>query len=136
VFPSEVNGAFGANGCCRIDDVKDGTSNTLLLGEVAGKGPGTHEAFFWAGGNMLTTLEGINGPHTSVGGTWPTNGMSFYATGFGSWHPGGCNFVLADGSVTFISQNVGQNVLRALTTRDGKGKGTGAPDDVLISGPP
>ena len=41
----------------------------------------------------------------------------FRTTGFSSFHPGGCNFVMADGSVHFIKKNISSNTLRALTTR-------------------
>jgi prepilin-type N-terminal cleavage/methylation domain-containing protein/prepilin-type processing-associated H-X9-DG protein len=144
LFPRQVNGIFGANGCCRTDDVKDGLSNTLMVGEITGAGvPWTSPSggtmnwwCFWAGvQNLCATQDGINGINTAVGGQWDTY-WGQARTGFASYHPGGCNFAMADGSVTFISQNISQNILRALTTRDGKGKNIGGSDDVLISGPP
>ena len=47
----------------------------------------------------------------------------YVAGGYASWHPGGCHFTLADGSAHFLSQNIDQNLLRALTTRSGPGPG-------------
>ena len=38
---------------------------------------------------------------------------------FGSQHTGGAHLALADGSVRFVSENVDQNALRALSTRAG-----------------
>ena len=35
-----------------------------------------------------------------------------------SWHPGGVQFVLMDGSVRFLSSNVNQSVVVGLSTRD------------------
>jgi len=120
LFPSEVNGVFGTNGCCRISDIRDGTSNTLMVGEATGGGPGTHVGYFWSSDNLGSTVDGINGASTAVGGTFA--GM-YVAGGYASWHPGGCHFALADGSVHFLSQNIDQNLLRALTTRNGPGSG-------------
>jgi len=39
--------------------------------------------------------------------------------GFASFHPGGCHFCMADGSVHFIFETIDQNVLADLTTRSG-----------------
>jgi prepilin-type N-terminal cleavage/methylation domain-containing protein/prepilin-type processing-associated H-X9-DG protein len=124
LFPGELNGMFGGEVGCRIAQVTDGTSNTLMVGEVTGKGRGTHVGHFWASWNLMDTRDGINGPLTAPA----QNYQSFRTAGFASWHPGGCHFTMADGSVQFISQNVssgerpaGQppSVLHALTTRAG-----------------
>ncbi|HAW29863.1 MAG TPA: prepilin-type cleavage/methylation domain-containing protein, partial [Planctomycetaceae bacterium] len=37
-----------------------------------------------------------------------------------SWHTGGCHFLMGDGSVHFISENIDAGVLRSLTTRAGR----------------
>jgi prepilin-type N-terminal cleavage/methylation domain-containing protein len=139
-FPGQVDGVFGRNECCRISDIRDGTSNTLMVGEVTGDGHGTHNAPLWAARNLQDTRDGINNPLcTAPGGRYGTSacGYCFYDAGFASWHPGGCHFLLSDGSVSFISQNVNQNLLTALTTRDGERfHSTGKPDQVLVSGAP
>ena len=145
-YPAYVNGIFGANVGCRISEITDGTSCTLAIGEVTGKGVGTRRGHFWSGCNVQEAHEGINGPRTVPGGTYGgTQGdtkAALYYTGFASFHPGGCHFMIADGSVSFLSQNIAQNLLFALVTRAGKhdvistGLPTGRPDDILVSGPP
>jgi prepilin-type N-terminal cleavage/methylation domain-containing protein/prepilin-type processing-associated H-X9-DG protein len=135
-FPGN-DGVFGGNAPCSISDIKDGTSNTLAVGEATGKGPGTYFGQLWASDNLYDTAEGINGIHTVPGGVWPA-GADF--SGFSSFHPGGCNFVMADGSVSFLSQDISQNLLISLTTRDGTNRhnysATAGTDPVLVSGPP
>ena len=65
----------------------------------------------------LDTYEGINGPGTLPGGgTWP-DPHNWREAGFSSYHPGGCHFLLVDGSVHFLGENIAADVLTALTTR-------------------
>jgi prepilin-type N-terminal cleavage/methylation domain-containing protein/prepilin-type processing-associated H-X9-DG protein len=143
LFP-EVDGVMGGVQPCAIADINDGTSNTLAIGEVTGKGPGTYVSFFWTADNLLSTKDGINGPYTATGGIYPSGGMGgMYQTGFASYHPGGCTFAMADGSASFISQNISRNILAALTTRNGPSSSNiaNSPSQVvspepLISGPP
>ena len=62
------------------------------------------------------SVNGINGP-----GSIPGDGI-FTRTGFDgffSYHPGGCHFQLADGSVRFISETIDAVTLASLTTRGG-----------------
>jgi prepilin-type N-terminal cleavage/methylation domain-containing protein/prepilin-type processing-associated H-X9-DG protein len=137
---AQVDGVFGANEPCRISDIRDGTSNTLMTGEVTGKGPKEYRGHFWVAWNLMSTYDGINGLLTAPGGTYPTDTQGgFWATGFASYHPGGCNFGMADGSMHFVSQNVARDILAALTTRNGPSPFNGAKavsPEPLISGPP
>ena len=34
-------------------------------------------------------------------------------------HPGGCNFVMADGSVHFVNETIDRMIYRGLSTRNG-----------------
>jgi prepilin-type N-terminal cleavage/methylation domain-containing protein/prepilin-type processing-associated H-X9-DG protein len=119
LFPNEVNGMFGSDRCCSPSDIKDGLSNTLAIGEKTGPGKGTRQGPFWVTYNGLVTAEGINGPHTVAMNGYSTAFLAWFWVGPGSYHKGGCNFTLADGSVHFLSDNIDYQVLRALTTRDG-----------------
>ena len=102
---------------CRISDIRDGTSNTVMVGEVTGGGIGTYRGNIWVSWDITDTGKGINGGLTVPGGgTWPGVLRAQWAAGFSSYHAGGCHFLLADGSVSFLSQNVAQGILTALTT--------------------
>ena len=122
----EVDGVMAANDQytyegCRIRDITDGTSHTLMIGEITGAGPGTKESHYWCTYNLLDTRDGINGFNTVPGGEWPDSGVpnqgGMWETGFSSHHPGGCHFLFCDGSVQFLSENMDLEILKALTTR-------------------
>ncbi len=119
-FPN-ANGMMGLHKGCKIAQVTDGTSNTLFVGEVTGDIPDKHSGYFWVNFNLQDTRDGINGPFTMPGGKYSTNsaaGISgFRDAGFSSWHPGGCHFLLADGSARFITEEISAHLLAALTTR-------------------
>jgi prepilin-type N-terminal cleavage/methylation domain-containing protein/prepilin-type processing-associated H-X9-DG protein len=113
-----ANGMFAERNGCRIAEVSDGTSNTLMVGEVTGKGPGTNEAQFWLTWNVLDMRNGVNGPFSLPGGAAPAT-WNLRNNGFSSYHSGGANFLLADGSVRFVSQNTPYDLLQRLVTRAG-----------------
>lgn len=117
--------------------VRDGSSQTLLLGELAGAGMGTNIGKIWATDSVMwmavdPTLGGpINGRRTVPGGKRYVGfgSPSFNATeyfdylnhgGFSSFHGDGCHFARVDGSVARLSKTTDVNVLRALATRDGR----------------
>lgn len=82
----------------RLADITDGTSNTLLVGEVTGGSiPWTKPEDV-----DVTQHAAINEPG-----------------GFSSPHPGGAQFLLGDGSVRFISEHIDLRVLKGLFTRNG-----------------
>lgn len=113
--------------------ILDGTSNTILVGEIgesANVRPRViNNGMFplWAGGNNnggCTRLGGhlrVVDVNTFINRKFPATGfgnpdLSDYS--FGSYHPGGAQFVFVDGSVRFIPQTVNTAVYRALGGRD------------------
>jgi hypothetical protein len=100
----------------RVANVKDGTSSTLIVGEIVGAGRGTNNGMFWTTWNVLHTANGINLPIRIP----PVSPWSVAEAGFASYHPAGCHFALADGSVRFIHESIDAGVLAALTTRNGE----------------
>ena len=118
-FYRTADGMMGDRQGCRIRDVVDGTSNTLMIAEVTGAGGGTRVGKTWVIFAQLDTYEGINGPSTIQGGI-SSAAYNFRTSGPASYHPGGCHFAMGDGSVRFFADSIDRTVLRALTTRDGK----------------
>jgi prepilin-type N-terminal cleavage/methylation domain-containing protein/prepilin-type processing-associated H-X9-DG protein len=112
-----------------IASVTDGTSNTILVGEVLPVQ--TIDSNFWNenGGTAGTTIP-INWNSNTVPASDPSciNGWSngvlgcrFGAAskGFKSMHPGGSNFVFADGSVRFLKSSISIATYAALGSRNG-----------------
>ncbi|MBN2296642.1 MAG: DUF1559 domain-containing protein [Pirellulales bacterium] len=108
----------------KIRDVTDGTGKTLFVGEITGGAPGSRDGFPWGNSPLFSTHFGINGMGSIPGNDKFVRG-DFDC--FSSYHPGGCHFLLVDGSVHFIDQEVDQRVLESLTTRSGETR-NGTPD--------
>lgn len=97
--------------------ITDGLSQTYLLGEKAFD-PGVHTATSWywdepifSGGSKGTARAGIRISGDGRGIAFKDN--------WGSAHPQGAQFGLADGSVHFIKSSIEWTVMRALLTPDG-----------------
>jgi prepilin-type processing-associated H-X9-DG protein len=114
----------------RLVEIQDGTSNTLLLGEH-GRGP-TNVGYWnwfaaWDGAVQRLSIAGVNSPYPPSlpyadrmpPAVEPPLWGPQNAVGFGSYHPGGANFALADGSVRFVKGSTDYRVLGALGTRAG-----------------
>ena len=91
----------------------------------------------WVGDNYCSTRDGINGATSTPGG----GNVNPYDAGFASFHPGGCHFAMADGSVHFLSENIAQVVLTTIATRSGPSAQNIAtygipPVEPIVSGPP
>ncbi len=120
-------GAFGNDGAAKFSDIKDGASNTIAMGEskqaVGGKTSSVYGPFWGCGSHTcchgqtsrsttITTVSGVTdlsgliygSINFDVSGTGQKKQQ--YAWQFGSYHPGGAQFVMCDGSTRFISDSV------------------------------
>ena len=102
----------------RIAQVLDGTSHTLLVGEISWFNLQT-------GTRYRSWVRGCDTAPVCAGSRNVTNAINspsialFNDIAFGSMHPGGANFAMGDASVRFISQNINLGTYRSLASRDG-----------------
>lgn len=118
---AETNGLFGRNTSLRpieLKSITDGQSNTLMVGEnVAAQD--FHSAAFFADGDFATAGIPINlfieAPDMA------TQKANFWreGRGFKSYHPGGAQFALGDGSTHFLNEGIDKLVYLGLATRAG-----------------
>lgn len=104
--------------------VSDGTSNTILVGEGLPDEDPNNE--FWTATSAASgTTIPINFKTRSIacgvsfGSTDWTCRFAYSARGFKSRHPGGANFLFADGSVHFLKSSISRVTYAALGSRNG-----------------
>ena len=109
-----------------IDEVRDGTTNTFLLGETL-PAQTIHNMAFCA--NMPLSKTNVPLNHKVPDAQIPVPGESDSANhgrnphnttiGFRSLHPGGALFAMGDGSVHFISETIDFELYNNLGTKSG-----------------
>lgn len=102
----------------RIKNIVDGTSKTALLGEMhipfdrLAQPPENGPLY---NGKDLPAFARIGGPGVPLA-RGPED-LSVPVLGFGSWHPGVCNFAMVDGSVQSVDVFMDSKTLQAMCTR-------------------
>lgn len=130
---SHSNGIFFNDSQIRMRDITDGTSNTILLGEVTWALSQVQRMYGTI--NPAAGIATASSPYTgwSVGQypmNPPANALPAFARRemtFHSLHEGGAQFAFGDGTVRFLSENI-QNTSRNWI--GGIGAGFGTPGDV------
>jgi prepilin-type N-terminal cleavage/methylation domain-containing protein/prepilin-type processing-associated H-X9-DG protein len=120
-------GEPATNGTRKIVQIGDGTSNTLILAEDAGRPQ------LWSNGKLIsgfTSGAGWGDPNAEYGldGTNPANGTSMPGTcpincnndnEVYAFHAGGANILFCDGSVRLVNANINLVTFAALITANG-----------------
>jgi prepilin-type processing-associated H-X9-DG protein len=125
---SANNGILFPASKINLKDVTDGSTHTFIVGEISwDSGP---QRVWMAGGGSKTNMQTY--VYTSKNIYWPLNTACRQAAesatwrpcpyanndvSFGSLHPGGAHFLMCDGSVQFIRQDVQLAVLKSLASR-------------------
>ncbi|HEV7999515.1 MAG TPA: DUF1559 domain-containing protein [Planctomycetaceae bacterium] len=121
------NGMLYPNSAVRMQDITDGTSQTLLMGDsrfgLWGDGSSCCARFrndrmdfdsYWQIQNAVLTGSASLYPNINTDISFP---LQFFS--FGSTHENACMFAFADGSSRPIVKNIDATILRKLATRNG-----------------
>lgn len=138
------NGMFFHNSSIKPDDLIDGTSKTVMIGETKYVGnpqsfASTNAWWPWSAAiraddnqqlcslfNISATVDPINFPQNGEYTEADVRRTQGLAQGdnhggqqrvFGSWHQGGAHFLMADGSVLFLNENMDVATYRSLGKR-------------------
>jgi prepilin-type N-terminal cleavage/methylation domain-containing protein/prepilin-type processing-associated H-X9-DG protein len=128
------NGVLFLNSAVRFEDITDGSSQTIFVGEKLNNAPDEG----WASGtraSLRNSGSGINQtatpPFAGTGSGDDDDGDSqvagaraasatdtlSYVGGYSARHPGGANFAFGDGSVRFLKNSINRRVFRLLANR-------------------
>ena len=101
----------------RFKGIRDGTSNTFLIGEAL---PEYDQHASWSFGNGIWATTAIP-PNFLLGASAAEISVLRHrhpdSLGFRSWHPGALSFAYADASVHFIADTIDLSVWYAMSTR-------------------
>lgn len=106
------DGSLFHNGKVLLRDFTDGTSNTFVCGErVSTAGYSTWVGVVPEGEEAFARILGV-ADHMP-------NHQPLHLDDFSSQHEGGAFFVMGDGAVRFVSENLDESVYKGLFTRNG-----------------
>ncbi|MHC4876867.1 MAG: DUF1559 family PulG-like putative transporter [Planctomycetota bacterium] len=116
----------------KFRDIRDGTANTLMIGEAV---PwwANHTAWFWYNGSTGTTSIPLNADAVCAGAAGKTSRDARMRACYTDWpnnysfmsrHMGGGHFAMADGTVRFINDSIDDLTYKSLGTKAG-GEDTG-----------
>jgi len=120
-------GMFQRTDTVKLENITDGTSNTLMVGEMSWS-PGPITPSNIAGTRFRGWARGCDDPTiTQVCGGIKTisNAINAYSNTlfnempFGSQHTGGTNFAMGDASVRFLNASININAYRAAASYNG-----------------
>jgi prepilin-type N-terminal cleavage/methylation domain-containing protein/prepilin-type processing-associated H-X9-DG protein len=122
--PAATHGGFSQQGILGRDtkvafkDIIDGSSNTFLIGEISwySQAVGSRYRSWVRGCDTAPACGGCRNIATSIN---TPSIATFNDIAFGSMHPHGTHFAMADGSVRFVTEDVALSLLLSTASRNG-----------------
>lgn len=124
-----TNGLLTRNVSSRFSDCTDGLSNTFLMGEASANAASGWNRTFRAWTQGVSTNDNSTAMYASKNIThqigsntgWRSNtaGSLYNDSRFGSQHVGGTHFLMGDGTVRFVSENIDFATYQGAASRDG-----------------
>ena len=110
--PLDGDGVFFGDSSVRFRDIRDGLSNTMIVGERRND-LGTVS---WVG-----VVQNVSEPFARIVGATdnPPNARPANFQDFRSYHPGGINALFGDGSLQFVADNIDQTTFQGFGTISG-----------------
>ena len=130
-YSDRFNGVHGLSQRVRIRDIRDGTSQTISIGEHGTNSPDWQSGAYGLSATWcsLAGSTNVGGPYSACGSV-PQRAKHMnggYSCGcvsgndrlqpFTSLHEGGAFFLFCDGQVRFMSENIDSGTYQALSTR-------------------
>jgi prepilin-type N-terminal cleavage/methylation domain-containing protein/prepilin-type processing-associated H-X9-DG protein len=124
-----TNGVLSHSSNVRFRDITDGMSTTFMMGEIASPtNPGWSNSYRpWTQGASGAFTTGAIAMYGCKNVAWPI-GPSGWTSGnasrlfndvrFGSLHEGGAHFLMCDGAVNFVSENIDMAVYQSVASRE------------------
>ena len=118
------NGVMYLNSSIRYEQISDGSTNTIFVGEKTIR----EDSLGWASGTRAT-LRNVGSLNSGTGDRFRRGHAAADAGedgpnevgGFSSFHQGGANFTFGDGHVRFLAERINADLLKQLGHRsDGK----------------
>jgi prepilin-type processing-associated H-X9-DG protein len=112
----DYGGVIYPNSRIALPDITDGLSTTIAIGECKYSLAQAESAAIWPGFSSADDgFDVVAGTHADARISQGINGG---AATWGSYHPGGANFLFCDGSVHFLHEGIDRQVLLWLSWRN------------------
>ncbi|KAA5544571.1 DUF1559 domain-containing protein [Roseiconus nitratireducens] len=110
---ADNHGMLFLNSAIRFSDISDGSSHTILIGEHLGD----FDHLGWVSGTRATLRNTGEFIHLDYSEAQDRELAPLQVGGFDSFHQGGANFALADGSIHFITHSIEPEIFQQLGHR-------------------